>query len=500
MKKKACAVVLTAIMATSVFGNTAMVSAEDQEITEIVWQWPSLGSAGSGLYDVENALNEMLEPAIGVHVTLEPVSAFDLLNETTLAVTSGEQLDLSLQLATGLSSYVSAGLIQPLDDYIEEYGPDIIEKCGDGLKGGYYQDHLYGILSTAYVTSDAYGFAARKDILDKYNITIEDGKTYTLDELEDIFATVKEGEGDKFYMIQPYSNEMPLNGAALELDPLGSTPASGVLMLNRSFDDLTISNLYDTDEYEEYANRMYDWAQKGYYSKDAATDTESSGTLPSNYLGMFAQATPARLVEITSQNGYEFEMIPIVSQYVKAQTATVSWQVPITSASPEKAIETLNYIFGHTEAATLLLYGIEGVDYEVVDSNDDGTVIRYLADDASTLSYYQPFTVYGDRLSWPVVEPAPITMNKDMRDWDAQCSPERVSPANGYIFDLDAVSDQYSAVVTVLDQYRSIIDMGAMDPAESLPEFRSALKAAGIDEVIAENQRQLDEWAAKQGK
>ena len=39
---------------------------------------------------------------------------------------------------------------------------------------------------------------------------------------------------------------------------------------------------------------------------------------------------------------------------------------------------------------------------------------------------------------------------------------------------------------------------GTVDPATNLADFQSALKAAGIDTVIEENQKQLDDWAASQ--
>ena len=35
-----------------------------------------------------------------------------------------------------------------------------------------------------------------------------------------------------------------------------------------------------------------------------------------------------------------------------------------------------------------------------------------------------------------------------------------------------------------------------MDPAENLPKFISELEAAGMKEIIAEKQRQLDEFLA----
>ena len=68
----------------------------------------------------------------------------------------------------------------------------------------------------------------------------------------------------------------------------------------------------------------------------------------------------------------------------------------------------------------------------------------------------------------------------------------------GYSFVRDSVSTEIASLSTVIEQYDKMINCGALDPKKAVPEFISALKAAGIEEVIAENQRQLDEWAAAQ--
>ena len=165
MKKKYAAILLSAVTAVSGMGGVLPVSAaEDGEITEIVWQWPSLGSTGSGFQAVEDALNAMTEPDIGVHITLEPVTFSELANETVLTVSSGEQLDLCLSVGTGVGNLVSSGLIEPLDDYIDNEGKDIKEKCGSALSGGYYDGTLYG-LPNAYVQGESYGYLARTDLL-----------------------------------------------------------------------------------------------------------------------------------------------------------------------------------------------------------------------------------------------------------------------------------------------------------------------------------------------
>ena len=60
--------------------SEAVKEAYDGELMEIIWQWPSMGSTNSGFQAVEDALNAMMEPDIGVHVTLEPVSFSNMAN------------------------------------------------------------------------------------------------------------------------------------------------------------------------------------------------------------------------------------------------------------------------------------------------------------------------------------------------------------------------------------------------------------------------------------
>lgn len=500
MKKRIVAVTLASAMVLSGLGMEN-VYAEDGELTEIVWQWPSMGNTGSGFQAVEDALNAMMEKDIGVHVTLEPVNFNNLANETVLAVSSGDQLDLCLSVGSGVGSLVSSGLIEPLDDLIDENGASIVEKCGSALAGGYYGGQLYG-MPNAYVQGESYGYVARQDLLDKYGITIDENKLYTLDEIEEIFAVVKEGEGNDFFCLIPEPiSEEPLSRNAFEYDKLGATTASGLLMLNKDFKNMTISNVYETEEYAQYAQRMYDWAQKGYISKDAARSQENREVTLSggNYLGEFGWSTPGGIYMTENQTGYDLTIIKIIDGYTAGDRfQNILWSVPITSINPEKAVQALNYIYEHDEAAWLLQYGIEGQDYEVVEQSEEGTKIKYLSEEPATLPYYQPFGVYGDRLAWPVMDPSPINVNQEIKAFSDAIPDERKSPALGYCFNYESVSAEYSAVTTVVQQYIPSINCGTIDPAVNLPEFQEALKAAGIDKIIEENQRQLDEWAANQ--
>lgn len=509
MKKRSLSVLLgVTLMTTGLFagGVQNCIAADNtEELTEIVWYWPSTGTVYDGLQDVEDALNAMMEPDIGVHVTLEPVAFGELVNQLTLDVSSGKQVDLSLAVGANTGTMVKSGLIQPITEAFEKYGAAIEEDCGGSLVANYYEGDLYGV-GPAYIQANAYGFLARKDLLDKYGIEYDTEKVYTLDEIEEIFAAVKAGEGENFYCMAPVGFDTnPLgsgSGAAFALDFCGTNTASGVLMLDRGFDETTIVNLYETDEYKDYAERMYRRAQNGYIPKEAMTNQDDLATLmgSGNYLGSFEWTTVGNAENQSRATGYELVALTTVPAYRESGSvgAYIQWNVPTTSANPEKAIQALNYIYEHEECTWMLQYGLEGVCYEVVEQTEEGTMIEYLGEDPSTLPYYMPYGVYGNRLGWPITAPNTIDFNAKLIEFNDAVTEagDRISAILGYQFYMDSSETECAAVSAVLSQYVPIINTGAADPAQILPEFQEALKSAGIDKVIVENQQQLDAFLA----
>ena len=74
----------------------------------------------------------------------------------------------------------------------------------------------------------------------------------------------------------------------------------------------------------------------------------------------------------------------------------------------------------------------------------------------------------------------------------------KLSLALGFVFDSSEVSDEYAACSSVVDQYYLPLINGAVDIDKTLPEFQEALRAAGVDTIVAAKQAQLDAWLAEQ--
>lgn len=512
MRKRVVSVMLCLAMAASLLtgcgsgkadsGKEDKKKTKESGITEIVWQYPTtMDTSGEGFVKMENALNEMMEKDIGVHVTFEPIGLMDAQNDAILKVSAGEQLDIMLSAFTSLGNVVSKGLIHPLDELLEEHGKDILEHSHT-REMCQYDGQIYGVC-TGDVIGNEYGYLIKKEYWDKYNLAELTGwtedKIYSIEELENIFDIVKKGEGGNFYCDVPWNTTPePMNYGYMEYDAIGGSLATGVLMLNRSFEDLTVYDLFETEEYKEYCEMRYDWAQKGYIAPDAAVTTEGPDTLlaQKNYLGVCSWGSPQDLIIQTGSEKVCLDMVPRYSAYKGG--SVIQWSIPITSVNPEKAVEALNYIYQNPEAAWLIEFGFEGEEYEVVDEQDGLKQIKYLAEDVQALPYYMPYGIWGNVLQWPAVSPQPVNAGERKQELDDALPESRKSPAFGYSFKQEAVASEIAAVNTVIEQYTPSLNCGVLNPDEALPQFIDALKAAGMDKIIAEQQKQLDEWAANQ--
>ena len=191
MKKKMLASVMALTTVLSAAAGVSLGVKADEEPYEIVMAIPTLGAEPSGLLDVENAVNEIVEPELGVKVTLYPISFFDLTSQQNLMITSGDKLDLASTIFSSLGSWVDKGAFMELDELYVQYGADIEKAEGRAMAGGYYNGKLYAIPSEEK-QARSYGFYARKDMVDELGINFDEDKTYTLDDLEKLFVAYKE--------------------------------------------------------------------------------------------------------------------------------------------------------------------------------------------------------------------------------------------------------------------------------------------------------------------
>jgi putative aldouronate transport system substrate-binding protein len=70
------------------------------------------------------------------------------------------------------------------------------------------------------------------------------------------------------------------------------------------------------------------------------------------------------------------------------------------------------------------------------------------------------------------------------------------APLLGFNFDTSKVTTEIASVNNVKEEYWAALMTGTVDPETYLARANEKFKAAGLDKIMAEAQRQLDEWRA----
>ena len=91
---------------------------DTEEITVV---WPTMGSIPSGLQAVEDAINEISEAEIDVHVHLKPFEVGGYEQQINLMISSGEPMDLMVTFPA-YRSYVSGIFIMMRTDVLDDLG------------------------------------------------------------------------------------------------------------------------------------------------------------------------------------------------------------------------------------------------------------------------------------------------------------------------------------------------------------------------------------------
>ncbi|MCF0132415.1 MAG: ABC transporter substrate-binding protein [Blautia sp.] len=502
MKLKRTAMLTMAAAMTT--GMLTAVPAAAEDLYEVVIQFPTLGTTPADLQMVEDKLNERTESEIGVHVTFSPVSAFETNNITSLAVSSGEKLDLAISIFEGgVANYVNKGMLLELDDLVAEYGQDILEAEGPAMAGGYFDGVLYGI-PTEEKMGRVKAFEARADLLEKYGIEVDPEHVYTPEELTEIFKVVQEGEqaeNPAFHCIAANGNEDPLYSYFDHTDQLGTSYASGVLM-NYGVENTDIVNYFETEEFESFCSTARTWFEEGYLSADCNTVTDSALVQfqTGNFFGQFSNAEPDMIAghSASMQSYVGTDVVPLYTSAPSSMTQNyqvTEWMIPITCDNPEKTMEFLNLTYKDKDIVNLIYRGIEGVHWNFAEGSD--CLVEFPEGiDQSNTPYVAILNVWGDKMKDYVMAPNDETYYEKMKAFNDGI--ELKSLTLGYCFNSEPVRTQYAAVNDVITQYKAILGMGVVDPASEMENFRSALEAAGINDCIEENKAQLAKWQAAQ--
>ena len=452
---------------------------------------------------VEAAINDYLKE-INANLTIEyyPISVYQQ-NYTTILMT--DSIDL-MCVAFGSSPlyYAEMEMIQTItDEEIAEFCPniskmnkeyDMMVRDADGTIVGVSTREMgvYGGGCYLIRESDLEAIGLKDQYQDNTPVTYED--------LETIFKKLKEKFPDSY----PIGTKLDESGYCVALDPLGSAKkASGVLSFSdNGMESTEVVNYYETDAYVDYCKFMAKCLQNGWLDPEAETSTVSKNAAFNNGVsrGMWLQGNLGLRDSASADAGEPCVRLQVVAPYsVPLRAEGITWAVAGTSEKKEATLEFLDLFWSDKKLMNMIQWGIEGKHFEVVD--EENCIIKFAEGlTAETSGYYMGGGFYGDKRYIYSYQSTLMTLEEQIQARTEQLkemdnAAKNTSPAGNFVYDASKHNITIKNIESVIDRYGNIMALGGYN--ESLyNEFVNALKAAGIDEVIADKQTQLDNYLA----
>ncbi|SFE10797.1 putative aldouronate transport system substrate-binding protein [Paenibacillus catalpae] len=473
---------------------------------EVVMVYPD--APQSDLASVQTAMNDYLNaayPELSMTVKLNPIDWGAWGDKTNLMMASNEKFDLFFTADwLGYNQQVLKGGLLPLDDLLAEYGPDIEAVEKDFHEPAKRGGKLYGI-HTHQELGGSQGIYLDKALVDKYSMDLSALKSGKVEDLELLLQTIKENEPDVTPLVAP---SFPLDAyyTSGTLDTIASAAAINILDTDPSSYDVV--NFYETPRYKELADLMYKWFKAGYVNKDALTPgldawkkiqagkgfalVGDMEILADMEIGSVSKAPNASI-----KAGREMIQIPLNIDRLQTGKMTATMQaISKTSKDPARAMMLLNLFFKDQKLLTLFNFGVEGKHYAL----KNGQIALPEGKTTNDVGFYHDIMwQIGNQMLNYTREGEDPNKYKNYEKFNEMIS-SRAARTFGFIFDPEPVKNEIIAIDNANKAFVDGLKSGQLNPEENLPKLLAKQKAAGVDKVIAEAQKQIDAWRAANGK
>jgi ABC-type glycerol-3-phosphate transport system substrate-binding protein len=485
-------------------GNTNAIGTASENTTEAASgeeNYPVVRMAYTRMFStdseskIEDALNEIMRKEAHAEIDLVPVDFASMTTQFNLMLTGGsDSIDIfSSFWYMPLSTLYANGQVAPLDDLLASDGEGILDLFADtpGILDSVKIDgKLYGLPSYGPYSSPMI-YIVKKTDSDAAGIDWTTVKT--LDDVTEAILKMKDANPENYYI--PGATET--YWIPKDIDYLADTNFLGVL--TDPLNSTTVENYYESDYFMNFLDNVKIWQANGAINPDSMSNTNP--TLLSIQYGI-TSGTPGYswdvdefLYEANIEQKYGDDMTgaEIGDRIITTGTATTYlWHITSFSENKEAAMRVLKVFYTNDEAANLLGNGIEGENYII---NDEGRAEFPEGKDMTNCGW----TGLSASYHLPNSSGCPIWYYQPDNMWDMMAESNvkaKASLALGFTFDSTPVADQVTACSNVIAQYYLPIINGEVDIDEVLPVFQQALRDAGIDEIVAEKQAQLDTWLA----
>lgn len=445
-----------------------------QDIVTLSWYYP--GNMQQDQQMVEDAINEILVGELGVKVKLNPIKDTNYTQKISTMYRGGEEFDLCFtsDWTNNYYSCVSEGMFLPLNDLISDYEKKTKDNVPSYLLDTFdINGNIYAV-PNYQVLYKQWSIALRKDLVEKYNFNVDavsKSQGYkTVKEIEPFFDLIVENEPELYPMRQTVSL------TNIYYESVGSG------LIKKGDDNVKVVAQTDTPEWWANLELSREWYEKGYLNPDIFNVyAEESVEEYLKYAADYLVTKPGVEQEMYSKYGKEYILVPLCDPYLTYNSGmSAATAISSTSKHPKEAMKLIEYVNTDKEIYNLLCYGINGIHYEKISNKH----IR-----VNPEHKYFPCTlwVFGNQMNSYLLENQP----DDVWEITNKSNEEaQKSPIYGFRYDPYVTAGIKAQVSALTNEY----DYLYIGDKERTTEYINKIKEAGINDIIENIQKQVDEF------
>ena len=478
MKKLFC-LVMAVIMVVGLLGGCGKKNGSKDTITIL---YPGDESARMSEF-MDNEFAQKMQDDLGLKVKMIYVPWDQYWEQKDIMLAANEPIDLYWDGLPDLATFVNKKQASVLDDLIDKYGQDMLKVLPkEQLTGATVNGKIYGIPSAYAPSSGMFQLVCvRQDILEAVGMTDiktpDDLKTFA-EKAKAQFPEMKGPADPIFKPLTRYFADEQLSWVAL-----GDIAVYGE-NTNKVYD------YYETDAFKKIAQYNRQMYNDGLYGDELTIKYNERDSRMQTGLYLWVEGSLGKENEIISSvkaNAPDarlksYILKPEDPRYIIATGGEVLC-IPQTAPNPEGAMKFINWIYKSQDNYLMALYGVKDKDYKIT----DGRIEKITPDE---FFYEWMFRNKNYQLFAPDVDQAYIDMYEK---WDDNAI---ATKALGFRFNNENVKDIETAITEITGKEMAPILYGFSDYDTEYPKALQKLKDAGIDQYIAEVQKQMDEFLA----
>ena len=464
---------------------------EAQTLAPYVIDKYELTNAVSGDVDLVMAeINKIIEPKFNATINIHMVTWSDWFTVVNTVLSAGEKADIVFTADWyQYTQSISNNYFLPLNDLMEQYARETMDQLGETfVKGSQFKGINYGVPTDKELAVNG-GFLWNKTLADKYGL-VPDPTWKSYRDWIPLLDVIKDNEPDVLPILA--------DGNWYHMDWISYIGCD--VGWNATHNDPTLLFLWEDPYYtdELYAARqMY---LDGYIPKDAVSSDEEYNTRHLQMGDFFLTTQPlkpgkGKSTELMSQlitRGIEydeFETTPLMVNTTHCGGSMLA--IAQTSQDPARAMMFINEMHVNPDVTNLLAWGVEGVDYTVV---QEANPKRVTPIDGNTWTSAMNGWMIGNFFNIYLSADEPED-KYDLLRATKEGIPGHV--ANGYRFDPEAWLDTITAVNNAMSEFTKNLRIGAIDPDEGLAGLIAAVDAAGFRPFFDAVKADFADWLSK---